>query len=420
LRQRELEPKLNAILKPLFGLEARADLSSCVTLHLRVDRSFPSLEGRTLPECAEVMDSIPTATVQGDGVRSFIGVVLTVLLEQRKTLLIDEVDAFLHPAQARELGRWIAQHCNESGNQVVLSTHNENLLAGLLSGAGSTGFTVLRLERTPEDITRVTQIEPGLLGRMQHSSLLSSQAFLHSLFQEGVVVVEAPTDRAVYEAVAARGRESGVVFTHAQNKQTLKDIAAPLRAAKVPVGVIADFDVLNNEREFHELVFALTSEETAKVLLQRRREILRDAPPGQDPTSDPLASLHSVREWLNDPERESDVGNYGPRWLSNRLVERVKPGGYWERLKSAGVEGLPEDQRDDARKFLRECSEVGLFIVPVGELEAWMAVAKGKEGTGEMLETIHAGNCPSHLQTFVAMVVDSVSPRPATIVRGTK
>lgn len=36
---------------------------------------------------------------QGDGFRSFVGIVLSILLSKDKIILIDEPEAFLHPTQ---------------------------------------------------------------------------------------------------------------------------------------------------------------------------------------------------------------------------------------------------------------------------------------------------------------------------------
>jgi hypothetical protein len=184
------------------------------------------------------------------------------VLNSRKVLLLDEPDAFLHPEQARALGSWIGQHCADGENQVLLATHNEDLLYGLLTSGAP--VTVLRLDRPADEITTVKELAPPLLDQMARSPLLSGQTVLHALFQRGVVVVEAPNDRAIYEGVAATLGSAGVVFVHAQNKQTLKDIAGLMHRAGVPVAAIADLDIFHDEQDssicsrcLHQILHAL-------------------------------------------------------------------------------------------------------------------------------------------------------------------
>ena len=55
------------------------------------------------------MRQFQTLDEQGDGFRSYVGVVLSVLLSEGRTILLDEPEAFLHPMQARRLGAWLAE-----------------------------------------------------------------------------------------------------------------------------------------------------------------------------------------------------------------------------------------------------------------------------------------------------------------------
>src|SRR5690625_5482020 len=82
---------------------------------------------------------------QGDGYKSFAGVILSLLLSKNRVVLLDEPEAFLHPAQARQLGYWIAEHSTEIDGQIIVATHNSNFLSGIL--ASSQEVDIYRLNR---------------------------------------------------------------------------------------------------------------------------------------------------------------------------------------------------------------------------------------------------------------------------------
>ncbi|MGZ3471666.1 MAG: AAA family ATPase [Isosphaeraceae bacterium] len=51
---------------------------------------------------------------QGDGIRSFVGIVVALLILNRGLFLIDEPEAFLHPPQAYRIGAFIAEQSSLS------------------------------------------------------------------------------------------------------------------------------------------------------------------------------------------------------------------------------------------------------------------------------------------------------------------
>src|SRR5207244_9058873 len=112
--------------------------------YLRVGLDFG-----TIPDARAELDSLlrnaQELAAQGDGYRSFAGVVLAMLTFVNRLLLLDEPEAFLHPAQARVLGRWLASYAHKTSAQVILATHNSDFLWGIISA--NTNATVIRLNR---------------------------------------------------------------------------------------------------------------------------------------------------------------------------------------------------------------------------------------------------------------------------------
>jgi hypothetical protein len=77
------------------------------------------------------LEKLDLLHMQGDGMRSFVGVLLNAFISSHSILLIDEPEAFLHPPQARLMGKMIARDL-PSKRQLILATHSENLIKGLL------------------------------------------------------------------------------------------------------------------------------------------------------------------------------------------------------------------------------------------------------------------------------------------------
>lgn len=75
-----------------------------------------------------LLRQLPFLHEQGDGMKSFAGVFLTLFIEDFSVNLVDEPEAFLHPPQAALLSQMIGQTLDEK--QIFLATHSEHLLKG--------------------------------------------------------------------------------------------------------------------------------------------------------------------------------------------------------------------------------------------------------------------------------------------------
>jgi predicted ATP-dependent endonuclease of OLD family len=77
--------------------------------------------------------------------RSFASVLLDKFTSEYSIMLIDEPEAFLHPPQARLLGKMLATH-NPDSRQLFIATHSEDFLQGLLD-ADNESVIVVRIDR---------------------------------------------------------------------------------------------------------------------------------------------------------------------------------------------------------------------------------------------------------------------------------
>lgn len=80
---------------------------------------------------ARILDTYKQVQNQGDGIKSFTGILLYLMLDYYRTYLIDEPESFLHPPQARIMGQIIGQTLADQ-QQAFISTHSEEIIKGLL------------------------------------------------------------------------------------------------------------------------------------------------------------------------------------------------------------------------------------------------------------------------------------------------
>lgn len=358
------EQELREAFQMTFDKEVLLDYSELKTLRFWVGEEFEDVPDhpRELGKYIEESDAEPLDN-QGGGFISFVGVALSLLLSKGKVILLDEPEAFLHPAQARRLGGWIAEQSEEFPSQVVIATHDSDFLAGVLSGGRD--ISVFRLNR-PSMNTYYHRIPPDVTMKLAGDKLLSSQRVQQAIFHKGGIVVEGGSDRAVYQMVAFEdvGQED-LLFVDALSKEAIKNVTEILSDSKVPVAAIADLDVLNNHYTLKQLLMSL---------------------PDVDEYED-IQEVMEKRGAVDDEVRSTEDG--------------------WDQVKENGIDGVPESVREKAREIIDQVQGFGLFITDVGELEAWMDLGVGKsEWPIEALKVIDSGDTDEDLVSFVDRIND--------------
>jgi len=223
------------------------DWTAMKTWYLRVATDFGEIPD-TNEELNALMATAESLESQGDGYKSFAGIDLVVLTFPDRLILLDEPETFLHPAQARVLGRWLALQTAQIPGQIVVASHSADFLWGVLSA--NIDPVVLRLNRT-SDASSYRVIAPATSTGLVQSPLLSSQPVLDALFHRGVVVCEGDPDRAVYQTIAHKLLEDigggEILFIHTNGKGAAKMPLKLLQDAGTPVCAIVDFDIVNSD-----------------------------------------------------------------------------------------------------------------------------------------------------------------------------
>ena len=407
-KRNENEAFLKSAFKEAFEMEVMLDYSAMKNLCLRVAKNIPPIS-EDPREAYSVTKDFSKIDDQGDGFKSFVGIILSILFSGDRIVLLDEPEAFLHPAQARYLGKWIADNSDKLSGQIIIATHNSHFLQGLLQGA--TEVNIFRLNRNDDDTT-FNLIPPNATNNLAQSPMLASQRVLEAIFHKAVVVCEADADRIVYQTISTSCHNNQeILFVHSHNKQTLGKVASLLDAAQIPVGVIVDIDILNDENEFKNLFSEVTNEAASSELLENRNEIAKSV--DKIPEQQVLDKLKDdVSEFLDQLKNNKHTLD-GARGALNRIK---KDNSKWDEPKKKGINGFDEAIVSKVKDFIEELNNKKIFIVPVGGLEGWMDLGTTKKNKWivSALDTIFAPRTPEQeqilnpLTDFIKMVLTKV------------
>lgn len=396
------QTKLREAFKDTFGKEVRVDYSALAHLYLRVATEFPEIPDHPT-RARPIMRKFPSLDEQGDGFRSFASVLLSILLSKGRILLIDEPEAFLHPAQARRLGYWVARYAAEAASQIVVSTHNAHFLNGVLSS--DTNTNIYRLNRQDDD-TRFQLIDADTIENLSGSPLLSSQPVLESIFHRGVAVCEADSDRLFYQTIATKAHdEHEVQFLHAHNKQTLKDVVGLLKAASIPCAAIADIDLLNSAADLTALVESFGCAQPLDAILDARTAVATDVEgrPDEEIIANTLAAIRELAQQIEQGEHSLSGTRSALRRIDSGSTK-------WNEVKRDGLEALDDPIKQRARDLIASLAEIGIFVVPVGELESWIDVGtrRKRDWIVLALQVIADKGPPNSVATFIGNVIAHV------------
>jgi len=329
-----LRNEVRRIIYEAFGKYYVIDPTNIGTLRVRLSDREPDNEREEKGWENEAVNFHKAALLindASDGVKAFSGIITTLLAGDPKIILIDEPEAFLHPALSNKLGKEIGRSLRNSKKRLLVATHSSSFLMGCIQSGAP--LNIVRL--TYKNGLPTSRILPKekILHLMRHP-LLRSTGVLNGLFYESVIVTEADSDRAFYQEINERllsqNDSRGInncLFINAQNKQTVWEIVKPLRELGIPAVGIVDIDVLKEGGQ----VFT-------KLLEGAFIPNLNHQP------------YHNQRKGLYDVFNAT-----GKNWKI-----------------AGGIDLLSGSDEEACSNFFSQLEEYGVFIIKKGELETWL------------------------------------------------
>src|SRR5699024_2019410 len=195
-----LESRFSDYFRQAFGLDLIVHRNAGREVPLYVGKKPVPKEGedRVSSSYLRELEKLDLLHEQGDGMRSFVGVLLNAFVSHHSILFIDEPEAFLHPPQAKLLGKMLAKDL-PSERQLFLATHSEYLLKGLLE-ANVRNIKIIRIQREGS-INKVSLLTSSDIDNIWNDSLLRHSNVLNGLFHSQVVICESDSDCRFFSAV---------------------------------------------------------------------------------------------------------------------------------------------------------------------------------------------------------------------------
>ena len=374
--------------KKAFGIEITPNIlygstiPLCLGEPVRFDKEYEDEQARQ-EAYADILATYKQVQDQGDGIKSFTGILLYLMLDYFCTFLIDEPESFLHPPQAHIMGQIIG-HTLSDKQQCFISTHSEEIIKGLLEVCPER-IKIIRITRK-DDTNYFSVLDNDSFKVVWNDPLLKYSNIMSSLFHNSVVLCESDSDCKMYSIVESylkqlSGKYSETLFIHCGGKQRMSKIALALRVLKIDVKLIADIDVLNDEVVFKGIVEAFGI---------KWRTVQSDY-------NTIVGNLHSQKEKINRNDTKTSInriiGGSQNQVLSNREIKEIRTVistiSKWETIKSAGITAIPSGDATQAFGRLNQMlQQNGIHIVPVGELECFIKDigGHGPEWTNKVLE----------------------------------
>lgn len=308
----------------------------------------------------EAVKNNPPLHEQGDGVKSYAGILFEAVVSDIDITLIDEPEAFLHPPQMRRLGETLA---SEVKGQLFVATHSSDIMRGFLEGTRGS-VRMLRIRREGNK-NFVAEAAPDTVKELWNTPALRYSNALEGVFHEQAILCEDHSDCRLFNAVADHLSETQVgpwldtAYIPTGGKHAVPTIASILRKIGVPTKAVFDIDLLRSQEDLKKSVEAFGGNWTEFVGLWNR---VNASVSNGMPVKSNQEIKTSIKQIIDEAEPEN--------LPKGDIIEAMKHGSAWSLVKKVGPAGLPRgNARLDYNTLIQKLEEIGIYLVPVGEVE---------------------------------------------------
>lgn len=374
-RDDRLEERISTYCKAAFGKDVvvHRNAGSTIPLYCGARPIPPPGKDRVSFDYIQAVEKLDPVQKEGDGIRSYLGVLLQVTVGEWSLVLLDEPEAFLHPPQARLLGTVLAKDKSVEA-QTVIATHSGDFLKGVLD-SGNARTRVLRLTRDGS-VNRVRELQAGEIQELWKDPLLRYSNVLDGLFHEAVVLCESDSDCLLYGAVLDElckteptRRRPDLLFLHCGGKARMPVVIRALMRVGVPISTVTDFDVLSAEQPLRSIVEAHGGE---WAQIEPRWKPVHHVISNKKPelsTEETRGAIFGILNGVQEPIFPKAAGK-----KIDSLLRRATP---WQQVKSVGLAFLKGQDYRNGEQLLAALAALRIHVVPIGELECFFPGADG-------------------------------------------
>jgi len=358
-----LMKRISDLFRDAFGEDLFFDYrgGESLPIHVGSPPMPASDEDRVSDSFVEKVRQHPLLHEQGDGMKSYAGILFEAVATERDITLIDEPEAFLHPPHMRRLGATLA---TEVEGQLLVATHSSDILHGFLTGKNGSA-RILRMQRDGS-VNRVTEAPVDAITTLWKQPDLRYSNALEGIFHEQTIVCEGHSDCRLYNAMADHlesGEENSwpdTAYVPAGGKAGIHKIASVLRKIGVPVKGVYDIDLLSDKKSVQDAVesFGGDWDEVWPVWNRFNIAVTNDVTP---------RTSEEIKNQIIDVVQKAKRGSLPRRRDIDDLFKNGKP---WDVVKKYGVGGIPSGKAQaDYRELAAALQAMGIVVVHVGEIE---------------------------------------------------
>lgn len=361
----DLMNKVSDIFKKAFNKDLIFDYrgGSKLPIHIVDREDFKNINDRVSNEFIDKLRNYPLLDQQGDGIKSYAGILFETIAFNYNISLIDEPEAFLHPPQMRKLGQTLAE---EVKGQLIVATHSSDIMRGFLEGTKGE-IKIIRIQRN-NDMNSIHEVDQESIKKLWSQPNLKYSNALDSIFHEQVIICEDDSDCRLINYVADYITENeGIVFPDTSfvpsgGKHAISGIAEILRLSGVPVKAIYDFDLISEKNTFEKALGSFgCSPEKKTMIMSYWNQINSEVNPRKQ-----TKSPEEFKELLINTITSIPATEISKKKI-DEVFEQKKP---WNELKKYGTRGLPKgDIVKTFKNFNELLKDIGIFLIPVGEIE---------------------------------------------------
>lgn len=357
-----LMSQISGLFKRAFGKDIMFDFRGGRRLPIHVGE-LPKIEGvvdRVGDSYVNKVRKNPLLDKQGDGMKSYAGILFEAVVARRDVTLIDEPEAFLHPPQMRRLGETLS---SEVGGQLIVATHSSDIMRGFLEGTRGS-VRILRIRREG-DVNLVSEASADVIKELWEKPELRYSNALEGIFHEQTIMCEDDSDCRLINSVAdymstgSAQQWQDTAYVPTGGKHGIPKVAGVLRRIGVPVKAVFDIDFLAECALVESAVEAFGGQWIEVEPLWGRVDAAVRSGIKAKTVTEIKQDIVAILEKAGDgPLPKGDV------------IEAMKQEVPWAGVKKYGVRGFPKgDAQRDYNALRDKLEEIGIFLVPVGEIE---------------------------------------------------
>ncbi|MFO1008317.1 MAG: TOPRIM nucleotidyl transferase/hydrolase domain-containing protein, partial [Planctomycetaceae bacterium] len=254
-----------------------------------------------------------------------------------------------------------------SDHATFVATHSSQVLRGILDT--NRKVTVIRL-RQSEGQFHAKLLQGDNIKKLQNPRR-RAESVLDGIFSKAVILVESEGDREVYRAALESIPDYPSREVHIVPVGGTGGFLEPLqffRSLDIPVAIIADLDLICDQSKLKPIIESAASD--PEDLIQKVTKL-----------SQRLMALHPLMTAEEAQRRLKELSESFGQWsggednvLRRKLKELESELKRTVRLKNGGISSYSDNKDicDEMQDVVNQCQAMGVFFVPVGELEGWL------------------------------------------------